>query len=45
MFIMSRHYPTDYRFHNNPLDEEDLDIPLWAWVLAVVVISLVLIVR
>lgn len=45
MLIMSKHSPADYRFHANSLDDEELAIPVWAWLLAIAVISLVLIVR
>ncbi len=41
---MSKHYPSGYRFQANYLDDE-LVVPAWAWLLAVAVISLLLIVR
>ena len=42
---MSKYYPTGYRLHASYLDDEELAIPLWVWLLVTVVISLVLIVR
>lgn len=42
---MSKHYSTNYRADANYLDDEELAIPVWAWLLATVVILLVLIVR
>jgi len=42
---MSKHHPAGYRLHTNSLDDEELVIPVWAWLLAIAVISLVLIVR
>jgi hypothetical protein len=42
---MSKHYPAGYRLHARFLDDEEQAIPVWAWLLAIIVISLVLIVR
>jgi hypothetical protein len=42
---MSKHYPTEYRSHANLFEEEELVVPDWVWLLAVVLIALVLIVR
>jgi hypothetical protein len=42
---MSKHYPTSYRLHASYLGDKEQSIPVWAWLLATVVILLVLIVR
>jgi len=42
---MRKYYPSGYRPLANYLDDEEQAFPLWVWLLAVVVISLVLIVR
>jgi len=43
---MSKHYPSGYRFQANYLDdEEQVAIPVWVWLLVILVISLVLVVR
>ena len=45
ILIMRKYYPSGYRPLANYLDDEEQAFPLWVWLLAVVVISLVLIVR
>lgn len=42
---MSKYYRADSRLHANYLDDEEQAVPAWALVLAIVLISLVLIVR
>lgn len=42
---MSKHYHAGYRLHAGYLDDEELPVPVWAWLLVAVVILLVLIVR
>lgn len=43
--IMSKYYRADSRLQANYLDDEEQAVPAWALVLAVVLISLVLVVR
>lgn len=42
---MSKHYHTGFRLHASSLDDEELPMPVWAWLLVAVMLLLVLVVR
>ncbi len=42
---MSNSYRSDFQTRTNPLDDETNDIPVWIYAVAVVLITLVMVVR
>jgi hypothetical protein len=42
---MTNSYGTDFQSRTNPLDDEANEIPVWIYAVAVVLISLVMVVR
>jgi len=42
---MNKHYPAGHRMRSDLIDDEEQELPVWVWMIGLVLIALILLVR